>query len=82
MPFGDGTGPRGMGPMTGRGAGYCAGFGGPGYGNPVPRRGWFGLGWGRGWGGGYGPGLGRGWGRGRGRGRGRFWGDPRAQSWW
>ncbi|NLG67487.1 MAG: DUF5320 domain-containing protein, partial [Actinobacteria bacterium] len=25
MPRGDGTGPEGMGPMTGRGAGYCAG---------------------------------------------------------
>ena len=47
MPFGDGTGPRGMGSMTGRGAGYCAGFGGPGFANPVPGRGWFGfgLGW-------------------------------------
>ena len=26
MLFGARTGPRGMGPMTGRGAGYCAGF--------------------------------------------------------
>ena len=26
MRGGDGTGPMGMGPMTGRGAGYCAGF--------------------------------------------------------
>jgi hypothetical protein len=25
MPRGDGTGPLGMGPMTGRGAGFCAG---------------------------------------------------------
>lgn len=25
MPGGDRTGPRGMGPMTGRGAGYCSG---------------------------------------------------------
>jgi hypothetical protein len=25
MPRGDGTGPMGMGPMTGRGAGYCGG---------------------------------------------------------
>lgn len=24
MPFGDGTGPRGMGPMTGRGLGSCS----------------------------------------------------------
>jgi hypothetical protein len=47
MPAGDGTGPMGMGPMTGRGAGYCAGFGVPGYANPVPGRG-FGLGWGGG----------------------------------
>ena len=48
MPAGDGTGPRGMGPMTGRGAGHCAGYDMPGYANPTPRRG-FGLGWGRGW---------------------------------
>lgn len=26
MPGGDRTGPLGMGPMTGRGLGYCAGF--------------------------------------------------------
>lgn len=59
MPAGDGTGPAGMGPMTGRGAGYCAGYGAPGYANPVPGRG-FGMGWGRGraWGGG---GRGGGW---------------------
>ena len=31
MPRGDGTGPNGMGPMTGRGAGPCAGFPRPGY---------------------------------------------------
>ena len=31
MPRGDGTGPGGMGPMTGRGAGYCAGNTAPGY---------------------------------------------------
>ena len=48
MPFGDGTGPRGMGPMTGRGAGYCAGFGRPGFANPIPGRRWFGFGWRRG----------------------------------
>ena len=36
MPFGDGTGPAGLGPMTGRAAGYCAGFPVPGYMNPVP----------------------------------------------
>lgn len=31
MPRGDGTGPAGRGPMTGRRAGYCAGYGMPGY---------------------------------------------------
>jgi hypothetical protein len=31
MPRGDGTGPGGMGPMTGRAAGYCAGYNVPGY---------------------------------------------------
>jgi len=51
MPRGDGTGPFGAGPMTGRAAGYCAGYGVPGYVNPVPGRGlgrgfWGG---GRGW---------------------------------
>jgi hypothetical protein len=52
MPAGDGTGPRGMGPMTGRGAGYCAGYSAPGYANPMPGRG-FGMG--------RGGGRGRGW---------------------
>ena len=46
MPFGDSTGPMGQGPMTGRGAGYCAGYNRPGYANPVPGRG---VGLGRGW---------------------------------
>lgn len=55
MPSGDGTGPMGTGPMTGRGAGYCADVGMPGYQNPMPGRG---------------RGMGRGWGRGGGRGRG------------
>ena len=36
MPFGDGTGPQGMGPMTGRGAGYCSGSNQPGFANPTP----------------------------------------------
>jgi hypothetical protein len=49
MPRGDRTGPMGMGPMTGRAAGYCAGYGVPGYAVPAPGRG-FGLGWGGGWG--------------------------------
>ena len=44
MPFGDGTGPLGLGPMTGRRAGFCAGFGSPGFANPIPGR-WFGRGW-------------------------------------
>jgi hypothetical protein len=57
MPRGDRTGPAGAGPMTGRAAGYCAGYSVPGYINP--RRG-YGRGYGRGWG--------RGWGRGFGRG--------------
>ena len=29
MPRGDGTGPMGMGPMTGRGMGYCTGYNWP-----------------------------------------------------
>ena len=50
MPGGDGTGPVGMGPMTGRAAGFCAGYGTPGYTNPIPGRGMgFGRGGGRGW---------------------------------
>jgi hypothetical protein len=53
MPRGDRTGPAGMGPMTGRGAGFCAGYSVPGYANPVGGRG-------------YGSGFGRGGGRGRG----------------
>jgi len=59
MPGGDGTGPMGMGPMTGRAAGFCAGYNLPGYANPVPGRG-FGMGFG----GGFGRGRGGG-GRGR-----------------
>ena len=51
MPFGDQTGPLGQGPMTGRGAGYCAGYDRPGYMNPYPYggRGYLGWGRGRGW---------------------------------
>ena len=71
MPGGDGTGPAGMGPMTGRAAGYCAGYSVPGYMNPIPGGGGFGYGYGRG---GWGRGRGRGGGRGRGFGRGRGWG--------
>ena len=50
MPRGDRTGPAGMGPMTGRAAGYCAGYSVPGFMNPVGGRGY----WGRGRGGGRG----------------------------
>ena len=50
MPRGDGTGPAGMGPMTGRAAGFCAGYPAAGYMNPVGGRGY----WGRGRGGGRG----------------------------
>jgi len=39
MPRGDGTGPMGAGPMTGRAAGYCAGYDVPGYMNPAGGRG-------------------------------------------
>ena len=46
MPGGDRTGPMGMGPMTGRAAGFCAGYPVPGYTNPVGGRGYWG--WGRG----------------------------------
>ena len=35
MPGGDGTGPLGLGPMTGRAAGYCAGYAMPGYATPI-----------------------------------------------
>ena len=56
MPRGDGTGPAGMGPMTGRAAGYCAGNGAPGFVNPGYGRSF--CGWGRGRGGGRGGGRG------------------------
>ena len=49
MPAGDGTGPVGQGPMTGRGLGYCAGFPMPGYAWGGPGRGFGGRGGGRGW---------------------------------
>ena len=70
MPGGDKRGPRGQGPMTGRGAGYCAGFDGPGFmAGDAPRG--EGYGWGRGFGG---RGRGRG---GPGFGQGRGWGFHR-----
>ena len=50
MPGGDGTGPGGLGPMTGRAAGYCAGYPIPGFMNPIPGGGYGGWGRGGGWG--------------------------------
>ena len=40
MPAGNGRGPMGLGPMTGRGLGYCSGKVAPGYGNLAPMRGY------------------------------------------
>lgn len=58
MPRGDRTGPRGLGAMTGRAAGYCAGFGVPGYANFPAGRGFgAGCGGGRAQGGGCGRGY-------------------------
>lgn len=37
MPRGDQTGPMGLGPMTGRAAGLCAGYTAPGCLNSIPR---------------------------------------------
>ena len=39
MPGGNGTGPMGMGPRTGRGAGFCSGYGIAGYANAAVRGG-------------------------------------------
>ena len=82
MPRGNGTGPMGLGPMTGRAAGYCAGYPVPGFMNPIPGR-WGAPGYGYGMAPGYGMGVGYGmapgyyggrgmggWGRGLGWGRG------------
>ncbi len=78
MPGGDQTGPEGMGPMTGRQAGDCAGGDTARLANPMPGRG-YGRGWGRAWR------RGRRWWRGQGRprrfqtgrrGYGPFWGAP------
>ena len=49
MPGGDRTGPRGMGAMTGRAAGFCTGAGVPGYMNRGSGMGFGGRGGGRGW---------------------------------
>lgn len=48
MAGGDRTGPVGIGPMTGRAAGYCAGYPIPGYMNPYGGRFGGGFSWGRG----------------------------------
>jgi hypothetical protein len=56
MQRGNRTGPAGFGPMTGRGAGHCAGYAMPGFINPRIM--------------GIGRGRGNGWGRGIGQGRG------------
>ena len=72
MPRGDRTGPQGMGPRTGRAAGYCAGYETPGYANSIPGGGYGrGMAWRRG-------GGGRGWGRGAGGGGGYGWQAPSA----
>ena len=47
MPRGDRTGPAGAGPMTGRAAGFCAGFNRPGFQNMPGMGGGFGGGRGR-----------------------------------
>ncbi|MCD6495890.1 MAG: DUF5320 domain-containing protein [Candidatus Aenigmarchaeota archaeon] len=57
MPGGDRTGPAGLGPMTGRRAGYCSGSDTPGYATAP-------------WNEGFGRGFGAGFGRGRGN---RYW---------
>lgn len=67
MARGDGKGPNGMGPRTGRGLGYCNGYDRPGFANPINQ-----FGGGRGFGYGRGNGFGRGFGYGRGNGYG--WG--------
>ncbi len=78
MPRGDRRGPNGMGPMTGRAAGFCSGSNAPGFVNTGSVGGYGqGMGAGRGFGGGFhgaangaGHGYGRGMGRARGLGRG------------
>jgi len=57
--------------MTGRAAGYCAGYPTPGFMNPYGGRG-MGMAWGRGGGMGMGMGWRRGWGRGWGAGAGGY----------
>ena len=66
MPAGDGTGPMGMGPITGRAMGYCSGFQAPGFAN---------AGFGRGFAGRGAVPFGRG-------GRNRFWARSTGQPGW
>lgn len=82
MPRGDRTGPNGMGPATGRAAGYCAGNGEPGFMSAPGSFGrsrfggrGFGGPWGRG-GRGAGFGYGRGYGWGFGPAYGAGWQTP------
>lgn len=94
MPFGNGTGLAGLGPMTGRGAGFCAGYPTPGYMNPaMGRAGFYGPGvpeirpygqglYGLAYGGRAAPWFRRGFGFGRGFGRGRGRGRGRFGYWW
>lgn len=63
MPRGDGTGPNGAGPLTGRGAGFCSGSDRPGFARNLFNR----LGLGRRLGRGRAAGMGGGRGRGMGR---------------
>jgi len=65
MPGGDRTGPSGMGPRTGRAAGFCADYPAPGYANPFPS----------------GFGMGQGFGRGRGGNRRGFFGGGYGWNW-
>lgn len=89
MPQGDRTGPQGIGPISGRGMGYCTGYpqtgcATTGAGLGIGRRGGrgagrgfgqdAGMGAGRGFGPGAGMGAGRGFGRGAGMGAGRGFG--------
>jgi len=94
MPWGNGTGPSGYGPMTGRAAGFCAGYQTPGYSNPILGRGLRGGAYygapiplNTQWIGPYGPagiygGFGRPFGLGRGFGFGRGFGRGRGRGWY
>ena len=95
MPRGNGTGPVGLGPMTGRAAGFCAGYSVPGYMYPVTGRTGYGLvtpaagpygaapyGFGVLYSRAINPWRGRGVGFGRGFGRGRGRGRGRFGFWW